>query len=269
VKFSERKGHKPVSRVIQKDGMSVDLRNSLWNVLDLVVWNRQGFIFRQYGKGDIEAFSQALWFQFFKLPVDSRPDHEDRILAEIREFFFSCKWYEVYDFLEWALTRLNKGHLVDAVNNTLERELAGYRFVGGVFTDITGAEEVELIETALVDHEFPGVRSHLQTALQHLSNRESPDYRNSIKESISAVESIAQVISGKPKATLADALSELEKKGHLHPALKKGFASLYGYASDEGGIRHAMMEEPNLGPDDAKFFLLSCTSFINYLKTRL
>jgi len=51
--------------------------------------------------------------------------------------------------------------------------------------------------------------------------------------------------------------------------LKEAFSKLYGYASDEGGIRHAMLEEPTLSAADAKFFLLSCTSFINYVKSKL
>ena len=44
---------------------------------------------------------------------------------------------------------------------------------------------------------------------------------------------------------------------------------LYGYTSDEGGIRHAMLDEPNLTSADARYFLLSCTSFVNYLKAQL
>jgi hypothetical protein len=72
--------------------MTEGLRNSLWNVLDLVVWKRDNFVWSQYGKGKIDGFSQALWFQFFKLPVDARPDRGSQILAEIRKYFFSCEW---------------------------------------------------------------------------------------------------------------------------------------------------------------------------------
>jgi len=36
----------------------------------------------------------------------------------------------------------------------------------------------------------------------------------------------------------------------------------------KNGIRHAMLEEPNIGVEDAKFFLLACTSFVNYLKSK-
>lgn len=269
VRFSQRRGYKPAARAIQKDSMNEDLRNSLWSILDLAVWEGSNFMWRPYGEGDIGDFSRALWFQFYKLPTDTRPSRSEDILAEIRENFFRREWYEVYDFLEWMLNYLRNDDLINSVNHVLQRELAGYRFVGGVFTDITDEQEVALLDEALSDDAFAGVRGHLRTALQHLANRQNPDYRNSIKESVSAVESMAQAITGNRKASLGDALSELEKRGHLHPALKKGFSSLYGYASDEGGIRHAMLDEPNLEASDAKFFLLSCTSFINYLKARI
>jgi len=80
---------------------------------------------------------------------------------------------------------------------------------------------------------------------------------------------MARELTGNPKATLGDALSMLEKNNHLHPALKKGFSTIYGYTSDEGGIRHAMLDEPTITVTDAKFFLVSCSTFINYLKAKL
>ena len=48
--------------------------------------------------------------------------------------------------------------------------------------------------------------------------------------------------------------------------MKKAFTCLYGYTSDSGGIRHALTEDdvvPNF--EDAKFMLVSCSAFINYL----
>ena len=136
----------------------------------------------------------------------------------------------------------------------LERELAGYRIIEDVVTEITDEQEIETLTEALEDTRFQGVSNHLKRALELLSNRENPDYRNSIKESISAVESIAKIITQKPKADLEEVLKVLERSGKIHGALKAGFSKLYGYTSDEGGIRHAMLEEPNLSASDAKFF---------------
>jgi hypothetical protein len=274
--FSERKGFKEPLSVIQKDGMSGELRNSLWNVLHMVLWGSYGFVQKsQSGSAEIVSFSGSLWNEYFKKPIDSRPGDPRGILAQIRSYFFSCEWYEVYDTLEWILqwvSRHPKGRyeaLPQRINAVLERELAGFRFVGGSFTDITDQQEIRLLEDELADDRFSGVQEHLRTALRLISNRENPDYRNSIKESISAVESLAKAVTEKEKASLSDALAELEKRGHLHAALKQAFVKFYAWTSDEGGIRHAMLEKPDLGAAEAKYMLLACTSFVNYLKAKL
>lgn len=271
MQFSERKGFKKPSDIIQKGGMNEELRTSIWNVLDLLIWQGEGFLYARYShlSAEIEKFSKSLWFNYFKEPIDSHPERAVDILRFIRKYFFSCEWYEVYDFLEFVLNYFKNRDLITAINDILERELSGYRFVDGVITDITDSQEISMLEEALADRDFPSVCAHLKRALELLSDRKKPDYRNSVKESISAVESMAQIITKKPKATLGDALKVLEKTKRLHPALKEGFSNIYGYTSDEGGIRHAMLEEPNLDTADAKFILLSCTSFINYLKSKI
>ena len=53
----------------------------------------------------------------------------------------------------------------------------------------------------------------------------------------------------------------------LHGALKSAFNSLYGFTSDSNGIRHALLDETNLTFDDAKFMLVTCSAFVNYLKS--
>jgi AbiJ N-terminal domain 4 len=275
--FSQRKGFQPVPAVAQVGAMNDELRNSLWNALDAIFWSTDGFIYARHGGcGEIEKFSRALWFGYFKRPVDSRPGlgHTNRgrqILDKIREYFFDCEWNEVYDLLEFVVRdhARDKPRLPDALNQVLARELAGYKFIDGLIVDITDEQESSLLAEVLADTRFSLVTAHLERALQLLADRKQPDYRNSIKESISAVEAIAQVVSQSPRATLGEALRVLEKKGHLHPALKEGFSKLYGYTSDADGIRHAMLDEPNVDQSDAKYFLLSCTSFINYLKANL
>lgn len=271
MRFSERKNLKKLSTLIQTDEINEELRNSIWNVLFLSKWDIESATTsydRQKALEDFDTFSAILWFSHFKKPVDARPDGFNKKLQLIRRYFMEGEWYEVYDLLEFTLSYYKDESLTEFVNNILERELSGYRFINGIISDITNPQEIEMLEQVLNDNDFPAVKAHLHRALELLSNKESPDYRNSIKESISAVESLAMVLSGNPKATLGDALKSIEKKGKLHPALKDGFSKLYGYTSDEGGIRHAMLDEPNLSVADAKFFLLACTNFINYLKSK-
>jgi hypothetical protein len=97
-----------------------------------------------------------------------------------------------------------------------------------------------------------------------LSKRPDADYRNSIKESISAVEALVREITG--ESTLN--LKKLDNTGIVLPSvLRKAFELLYGYTNDEStGIRHALMDDTNApGADEAVFMLVSCSAFINYL----
>jgi DNA-binding transcriptional ArsR family regulator len=273
--FSERKGLKTVRQTIQTNGMTDELRNSLWNALHLAVWDSDDFMQDRYGNlPGIENFSIHLWFHYFKKPIDERPSFADhnrssKILRIIREYFFAASWNEIYDFLEFVVATFekSKSQLPKFLNRVLEEEMSAFRFIEGKLVEITGEQEREMLEQALEDTRFAAVSSHLERALALLADRKNPDYRNSIKESISAVEAMARLVSGNPKATLGEALKALEKTGKIHVALKDGFSKLYGYTNDASGIRHAMLDEPNLSQDDAKYFLLSCTSFVNYLKS--
>ena len=155
-------------------------------------------------------------------------------------------------------------------NIALEEEVSAYRFVEYFITEITSEEEIISIEDAIQNTDkFKGAKKHLQTSLKLLSDRKNPDYRNSIKESISAVESICKIITGDKKATLGKALGILGKKEKIHQSLKAGFDKFYGYTSDADGIRHALLDEDNLSFFDAKFMLVSCSAFINYLIGKL
>jgi hypothetical protein len=58
----------------------------------------------------------------------------------------------------------------------------------------------------------------------------------------------------------------LKKIPDLHPALQKSFLALYGFTSDASGIRHSLLDEPNLTYVDAKFMLAACAAFVSYLR---
>ena len=97
------------------------------------------------------------------------------------------------------------------------------------------------------------MNAHLRDALAKLTDRESPDFRNSIKESISAVEALCCLIIGK-KASLGKAIKKLREAGvPLHQSQVKAWGHLYGYTSDQEGIRHALLEMPDIGFSDALY----------------
>jgi hypothetical protein len=257
-----------VREVVQHEAIDDDLRIALWNVLEIYFWqDRRGRTVSGSASKDI---APAIWAGYFKAPIDTIPFDWESVIGYIRDYFLeSAPWNEVYDFIEYMARvdpALTNGFR-HACNDMLERHMSAYRFVGGQITEITSEVEIGEIEEALAAAAgtLPGVQTHLRAALEHLSDRTTPDYRNSIKESISAVESAANALAGTTGATLGAILRQLKPKLGLHPALEGAFSKMYGYTSNAQGIRHALMEEPGLSAEDAKFMLVSCSAFVNYL----
>jgi hypothetical protein len=246
------------------------LRTKLWSAVHLIVLERQRHDL-EYQNVDVNAMVGRLWLHFFHQPLDKTPGYEyGGFSAYVRAWFFKCKWYEVYDFLEALLGELSEGlrrSLVDLLNNFLETELSAYRIVDGRVAEITSGEEIASIEEAIAETSgLAGVNAHLRDALAKLTDRAAPDYRNSIKESISAVETICRLITRDDKATLGQAIKRLRDAGvSLHPSLEQAWSKLYGYTSDEGGIRHSLMDESAVSFADAKYMLVSCSAFVNLL----
>lgn len=188
--------------------------------------------------------------------------------------FFDASYNEILDLL-WFVCKWIHDHMknreintvvYDYFNNLFEKEYVGYRFVDGQVVAITDEQETGEIEEAC-RNPYEGCRSHLKKAVAILADREKKDYKNCIKESICAVESICQVITQNDKATLGQALKSLKDSGlKIHSALEAAFSKLYGYTSDEGGIRHCEgMFESDVSFEEAKFMLVSCSAFVNYL----
>lgn len=279
MRFSERYGYKPVREVIQKESMDDALKNSIWNVFKQIIIEQGKFT--KYSSWpniqdyNLYTFFRAYWITFLKKPLDEMPNTVSNIQKDIYQHFFNqLKWYEIYDLIEFTIDHLpsdwkktrHQETLIKLINAVLERENSAYRIIENKIILITSEQEIQSIEEALEStNPYSGVQQHLNQALKLLSDRQSPDYRNSIKESISAVKSICKIVTQNEKASLGQVLKLIEDKYGLHEALKKSLSQLYGYTSDGDGIRHAMLEESNLSYIDAKFMLVACTNFINYL----
>lgn len=271
--FSQRMGLAPVVKVAQVDSIDKPLQNALWNVLLADCF--AGFHSREKAYPDklrgsnFHDFACDLYSDFYKTTIDTLPRNWSTFKSTIKESFFQMSWHRVYCFIEF-IVKLNHrgvgGTLVESFNKVLERENSAYRFVSGKVTPITSSDEIEEIEKAISgSDQYAGVRTHLQTSLGLLTDRQNPDYRNSIKESISAVESLAKKLVGDDKATLGQALKILETKHNLHGSLKSAFLTLYGYTSDASGIRHALLDNAAAPTKaDARLMLICCSAFINF-----
>ena len=268
MEFSERVG--AVRRTVQFQTMTERLKNRLWNVLYRTFWPDLG-PYQSTNSIHEGHLLVRLSSDFFAVPEDEvHPSIKIACLA-VKRLSLQLDWARFYDLIEFIANdpitealRAQQAFVKDC-NEVLSEELAGYRFVGLQLAPITNNEEIAAVEDAIAQSgPFASASTHISTALARLADRPQPDSRNSIKESISGVEAVCQTIVGDSKATLGQALKKLK----IHSALEKGFSAIYGYTSEADGIRHALLDEPTVDVDDAKFFLVSCSAFINYLIAR-
>jgi hypothetical protein len=273
-RFSERYGYTSAEKLFQRETVDLALRTKLWNSLKITIWDRYNHnsYNTKHHSEKVDLLVKRAWIHYFNKDLDEYPEFYSRygkgLYDILKEHFYTCAWYEVYNFIE--IISNDESNLLESkddstrkwINQILEEYNSAYRFVGKDIAEITDKNEIEAIDCAINDSSKP-VKAHLELSLKMLSDRESPDYRNSIKESISAVEAQCRLLTDNQSATLGDAL---KKVGNLHPAMQKAFAQLYGYTSDASGIRHSLVEESNITYADAKFMLVACSAFISYLK---
>lgn len=271
--FDERTRN-ALANLIQKWYLFEYFQNSRENFCQLLVKEAFGEYLSDFIKNMIK-YNNEYFFELYIHKTISQADYSE--VLTLTEFITNSfvKWkddffknpfkYSAYGYYA-GYNNSNFPKYVDELNDLFETEFVGYRFIGEKITPISDKNEVKSVqETLSVVNE--GAKEHIQKALSFLSNRDNPDYKNSIKESISAVESVCQIITGDDKATLGEALKKLECKGlHLHIAMRKAFSALYGYTSDQGGIRHAEgMFASDVSFEEAKYMLVSCCAFVNFL----
>jgi hypothetical protein len=271
-RFSDRIGVTATPTVLQVESMDEPLGNSIWNLI-------HGFF-----DGRWESVAKLVAVHFRKFQVDELPSRPRECREWLKEYFVELEWYDVYNLLEFLVVnhhlitkqtepsssfyKREHEHMLQTINRILARERSGFRFVSGILSPISNPAEVAAIESAIAHaarEGLNGAHQHLRSALQLLGKKPHPDYRNATKEAISAVESVVKQMSGVASAGLDGALDALGKKVEIHGALKAGFRALYGYSSDESGIRHAILDQPNVGFDEAKFMVVSCSAFIFFL----
>lgn len=268
--FSEKYGYKK-QKTIQYESISDELRRRIWNLFYQSEIKDGGLSSKRIGlalNGE-QTIEEKIVDRYGLLinPVGKGRTAEEQLKDYILKFF---RWYEVYDFVEIHLSYLNDDEKKDRIrkyNELFEQEKAGYRIVSGEIAPITNESEITTIEQA-TDTLFESVNQHIQKALSFYADIKEPDYENSIKESISAVESMCCIITGMTGAnsSLGKTIKKLKENGiHIHSAMESAFTSLYGYTSDEDGIRHGGIDFKNAPAEDAKYMLISCSAFVNYL----
>lgn len=274
--FSGKYGYTKLSDVCVTKGISPELANAICDG----IYHLKNSCKQSQNVGSLYNNIQKLvWVEMLCKREEIFPRSSD-ILTQ---YFLHNEddWFKKFDVLDYILQILNERGITSAETKKIADDFAahlsrsfekfnyGYRVVDGRIVPITSEEEKQEIERAIETSEDEE-KTHLEQALVLYSKRPDPDYRNSIKESISAVETLLRKETS--TGTLGDALNELKKKGTIIPdRLIVAFEKLYAYTNDKKeGIRHSLMDNDHGGPGEpeAHYMLIVCSAFINYVRDK-
>ena len=203
------------------------------------------------------------------------------IMNFLFRFIDDCNFFNLFDLLEKLIYNQKQLNLYahnyngnnrifgDVLKEIFKKHHLAYTIYNGKIEPISNEFEGKTYVAALDetrDTAQLGAHSHLLKAGEQINHQKWAD---SVRESISAVEAVCRQIVGE-NATLGSALKKIEKNYPLHPAFKKALSELYGFTSDENGIRHSLLDKSNAAVDeaDALFMLGACASFVSYLLSR-
>lgn len=286
--FSERMGYVKPSKVFIREDINESIINAINNAyyyLDNLLHNYKEMYNFPITYNDLEL---ELWVKYCNGRIEDFYDAYGNVRIVAKDIIYNKlnNWYKPLDIIEFTIASLddfdfnvNVRKLSDDIikqfskelNQSFERLNYAYRVVDKHIVEINSEGDIQVIEQSINDSQ-DNVKMHLQQALALYAKRPDPDYRDSIKESINAVEALCNNITG--EGQLSKALLKLEKRGiEIQPQLKQAFTIIYGgYASsDQTGVRHAKNAEDNKyipSEPEAYFMLVSCSTFINYLNRK-
>lgn len=276
-RFSDRYGYTKPSNIFVKEALTKPIQDCICSCIDELEND-----LRIVSIDDYQNMQIHIWMHyFFRRKNDFFYERNKNILVSYINNL-DVKWYEKLNLVEYVIQLLKSAFsedyryrdayvsFVDRLNSYFGDLHFAYRVIDGLIVEVTADEEIKAIEISL-ESSKDNIKEHLESALELYAKKPIGDYRNSIKESISAVEAYCREKTG--ESTLGKALSSMESKGFVFPKmLKTAFVNLYTYTNQpDTGIRHALMDEDGKyvpGQEEALFMLVSCCSFLNYLKKK-
>ena len=272
--YSDRKNITNFRDIVQFEDLNERTKNKIYTLISGYIDFSEN-IFKKSEKLDgYNKFLEFMYEDLFSCTIEDVPAQINsygswvdlyEVKAQIKQFILTNGYNEILDLLEGInkFWKQRDNSFEEAINNIFKEENVQHRFVNGIITDIINEHEIKEIQESLDKNDDSSV--HISKAINHLYNRQKPDYENSVKESICAVEVKCKEITKDPKATLGSAIKKLKDKGIIvHPSFEQGISKLYGYASDAKGIRHGGGKETTITEKEAKLVLTICTATCNY-----
>lgn len=268
--FSQAQGYEELPTSLKLEELPTAARTHIWNVLYLYIGGAESYIGQEV-TGVWKSILREKHALHDYLPMDEWTNSFEYHRRRLRHSIETLPFNQVFDLIQFILRHPKcPSNFIDVMKRTFESSRLAYTIdeaepptIIPAVTDAEGDSIVDAMQT-LRRAGLDGSAAHLRKAAECINGS---DWAGSIRESIHAVESVARQLAPQASGTLGPALASLEKHQTLHPALKEAFKKLYGYTSDEQGVRHALLDQPsaNVGMDEAVFMLGACASFASYL----
>ena len=249
-----------------------EFRRSLWDELFLLFENAKSGTYGLHFRPEIESAVIHVLRRVFDRTLDDAMELArvpNTVIRKIKDSILNSGYDTCLEIVQEFLRHADDPAMFMAISGVFEQPRSPYLLVDDPPTLVPKGlmDEGKGVAEALAHVDAAsalGAKSHLLLATDAINRG---DWRGGIRESVHAVESAARKLTGKPNATLADALSFMSKTSPIHPALNDAMRKLYAYSSDEDGIRHALLdkENSNVGLDEAIFMYVACAAFISYM----
>jgi hypothetical protein len=265
--FAQAEGIEPWPTQLALQEISQQFRAALWSDLKGIFERHRGYT--AYGDEILELpwaiiLEDAHVYHHHRL--DDFPKKYRDVVAHVKTIIEHGRWSDVLGWLEYVLKHSAcPPDFAKYLDKTMADCHLAYRVIDEVVICPIGSEaERKTIEQAFADvnaSKLFGARDHLGKAANELS---AGHFADSVRESIHAVESVVRILE--PDGDFGRALSKLENRAEIHGGLKAGFKSIYGFTSDQNGIRHALLEaEAKVDETDALFMIGACAACVSYL----
>jgi hypothetical protein len=222
---------------------------------------------------------------------DSKTNGISQAKADVEAVLAELSWDKAYDFCERLHNHLARdvGHtwndefqltkpkvevqafIAEEMQRLFEEEGLAFEFTDGLVRRRGRKHTVDVTTRAQVvlgDSRLAGARKHYDKALSFFRNPTKPDYENSVKEAVCAVEAAGKSLFPVANAaTLGDFAKWLAstKDIRVPKALIQTITGIYAYRSGGDGVGHGGSAGGAATAEVAEYVLAVCASQIIYL----
>ncbi len=237
------------------------------------------------GKGldEYDSYLKTISAQYKPVFLEGHSSQVIRILQMAMERLAEAKKFAARDcisffgFLEFVFRPKPRSNFVRLLDNTFEEFGMPY------YVDMSSGEPIIVPVSNPVDKDsikqtlsvlpkygYSNAEKHFRSAIEH-QNKQA--WKESINESIKALESVAVTIKETPKPTLGSAIVAIRKDGKVHTTLCDAMNAIWSFTNKGSGIRHGQPEKDDQMSDqvnavarkESGLMLLICMQFAVYL----